>query len=106
MKKIIKLNERDLTRIIKRVIKEQSGPTMKELKEMESKVYVLMVPFYDEYGMENTIQLLQDVAGLFENESDEVSDDPFDMNDMSNNDLTSDEINLLNGYKDDEDEEY
>ena len=99
MKKIIKLNERDLTRIIKRVIKEQSGPTMKELKEMEAKVYVLMVPFYDEYGMENTIQLLQDVAGLFENESD-------DMNDMSNNDLTSDEINLLNGYKDDEDEEY
>ena len=106
MKKIIKLNERDLTRIIKRVIKEQSGPTMKELKEMESKVYVLMVPFYDEYGMVNTIQLLQDVAGLFENESDEVSDDPFDMNDMSNNDLTSDEINLLNAYIDDEDEEY
>jgi hypothetical protein len=99
MKKIVKLTESDLTRIVKRVIKEQSGPTMKELKEMESKVYVLMVPFYDEYGMENTIQLLQDVAGLFENESD-------DMNDMSNNDLTSDEINLLNSYIDDEDEEY
>ena len=99
MKKILKLTESDLTRIVKRVIKEQSGPTMKELKEMEAKVYVLMVPFYDEYGMENTIQLLQDVAGLFENESD-------DMNDMSNNDLTSDEINLLNAYIDDEDEDY
>jgi hypothetical protein len=95
MKKIIKLNERDLTRIIKRVIKEQSGPTMKELKEMEAKVYVLMVPFYDEYGMENTVQLLMDVASMFAQESGEDEyhplyskrdEDNFDMNDMFNQD--------------------
>ena len=95
MKKIIKLNERDLTRIINRVIKEQSGPTMKELKEMESKVYVLMVPFYDDHGMENTVQLLMDVASMFSQESGEDEyhplyskrdEDDFDMNDMFNQD--------------------
>jgi hypothetical protein len=74
MKKIIKLTESDLTRIVKRAIKEYHyeddddahGAYVDERDELTSAVMRLLKPYYEKHGEEITLDFIDDIKTFLE----------------------------------------
>jgi hypothetical protein len=82
MKKIVKLTERDLTRLVKRVVKEYHyeddddahDEYVNERDDLTTAVMRLLKPFYEKHGLEITLDFIDDIKTIVK---DSQEDDPF-----------------------------
>jgi hypothetical protein len=82
MKKIIKLTESDLNKIVKRIVKEYFYEDdddayedyVNDRDKLSSTVMRLLKPYYEKHGLEITLDFIDDIK-LFV--SDSLDDDPF-----------------------------
>jgi hypothetical protein len=79
MKKIIKLTESDLNRIVKRIVKENYEDDddaydkyVDERDDLTSAVMTLLKPYYEKHGLEITLEFIDDIKTFIE--------DPYDLN--------------------------
>ena len=80
MKKIIKLNERDLTRIIKRVINEQgdgdsffdSNLFHDDTESVIPQIMNILSPVYEKHGTEGVLSVLSGIIGTIDDIGDEA----------------------------------
>jgi hypothetical protein len=74
MKKIVKLTESDLSRIVKRAIKEYHYEDdddahfeyVNERDDLTTAVMRLLKPFYEKHGLEITLDFIDDIKTLVE----------------------------------------
>ena len=72
MRKIIKLTERDLSRIVKRVIKEQVEDSFHDdTEQVMIQIMGILSPVYKKYGTEGVVTVLTDIIGTIEDVGDE-----------------------------------
>jgi hypothetical protein len=83
MKKIIKLTESDLNRIVKRIVKEHYEDDddaydeyVDERDDLTSAVMTLLKPYYEKHGKEITLDFIDDIKTFVE--------DPWDQNHFDN----------------------
>jgi adenylate kinase family enzyme len=84
MKKTIRLTESDLTRIVKRAIKEYHYEDdddaheayVDERADLYSAVMTLLKPYYEKHGKEITLDFIDDIKTFVE--------DPWDLNHFDN----------------------
>jgi|688.fasta_scaffold2419879_1 hypothetical protein len=84
MKKIVKLTESDLSRIVKRAIKEYHYEDdddahfeyVNERDDLTTAVMRLLKPFYEKHGLEITLDFIDDIKTLVE--------DPWEFNHFDN----------------------
>jgi vacuolar-type H+-ATPase catalytic subunit A/Vma1 len=112
MKKIIRLTERDLTRLVKRIIKESNGDELEELRngiddiceEYQDEVKQ-MVKRNGSLNLDEAKEILSDLKNnleefLHENSHDEMEDeDYFDLEEYAG-DCVSNFISFLNEHTD------
>jgi len=76
MKKVIRLTESDLTRIVRRVIKE-SGTEPMDI-DLTPKIMNMLKPLYEESGTEGVVLFLIDLIETIEDIGDEAFMGPED----------------------------
>jgi hypothetical protein len=82
MKKIIRLTERDLTRLVKRVVNEYHyeddddahDAYVDERDDLSNAVMGLLKPFYEKHGLDITLDFIDDIKSFVK---DSQEDDPF-----------------------------
>ena len=82
MKKVIRLTEKDLTRLVKRVIKEQRNEESfyDSTNSMIPPIMSILKPIYSEYGSEGVVSFLTDIIGIINDIGDEAFMGPEDYN--------------------------
>ena len=80
MKKVIRLTEKDLTRLVKRVIKEQRDEESfsDSTDSMITPIMRMLKPIYREYGSEGVVSFLTDIIGTINDIGDEAFMGPED----------------------------
>jgi hypothetical protein len=73
MKKVIRLTEKDLTRIVKRVINEESNEDSfhDDTESVHIQIMNILRPIYKTYGMEGAVSVLTNILGTIEDIGDE-----------------------------------
>jgi hypothetical protein len=84
MKKVIRLTEKDLTRLVKRVIKEQRDEESfaDSTDSMITPIMRMLKPIYKEYGSEGVVTFLTDIIGTINDIGDEAFMGPDEVNEQ------------------------
>ncbi len=82
MKKIVRLTESDLTRLVKRVIKEQRDEDSyaDSIDSIITPIFRMLKPIYKEYGLEGVVSFLTEMIGTINDIGDEAFMGPEDYN--------------------------
>ena len=78
MKKVVKLTESDLMRIVKRVIKENEVSFNDDTESVFIQIMDILKPIYKTYGMEGVTSVLTDILGTIGDIGDEAFMGPED----------------------------
>ncbi len=84
MKKIIRLTEKDLTRLVKRVIKEKEGLDIDDYADDTDSITIpimrMLKPIHKKYGSEGVVDFLTGIIRDIEDVGDELFMGPEDYN--------------------------
>ncbi len=82
MKKIVRLTESDLTRLVKRVIKEQRDEDSyaDSIDSIITPIFRMLKPIYKKYGLEGVVSFLTEMIGTINDIGDEAFMGPEDYN--------------------------
>ena len=76
MKKVIRLTESDLIRLVKRIINEREGLDIDDYADdtdsITAPIMHMLKPIYEKYGSEGVVTFLTDIIGIIGDVGDEA----------------------------------